>query len=50
MDTELPFVGSELNPKSPTYEGAMEIKDALPFDESVASDVVVAHSESLNAN
>jgi hypothetical protein len=28
----------------------MEIKDALPFDESIASDVVIADPESLDAN
>jgi hypothetical protein len=39
-----------LNPKSPTYEAAMEIKDALPLDESIASDVVIPDPESLDAN
>jgi hypothetical protein len=39
-----------LNPQPPTYEGAMEIKDAHPFDESIASDVVIADPESLGAN
>ena len=41
---------SELNPQPPTYEADMEIKDALPFDESIASDVVIADPESLDAD
>jgi hypothetical protein len=39
-----------LNPQPPTYKAAMEIKNALAFDESVASDVVIADPESLDAN
>jgi hypothetical protein len=41
---------SELNPQPPSHQAAVEIKDALPFDESIGSDVVIADPESLDAN
>jgi hypothetical protein len=39
-----------LNPQPPSHQAAVEIKDALPFDESIASDVVIADRESLYAD
>ncbi len=41
---------SDLNPKSPSHQATVEIKNALSLDDSIASDVVITDPKWLYAN
>jgi hypothetical protein len=41
---------SELNPQPPSHQAAVEVKDTLPFNKRIGSDVVIADQKSLYAD